>query len=799
MLLFTGLMEGNPLYEGVVRTPLSCAWHWFYGSFRIHQSPQLGNAVSTPDAPGAPSPAGAGGGPAEPPRSGGPAVPDPAETPEGDGQHGEAGDGTAESNGDGEVETAADAIARPGRGSRRNEYLRDADLLTGGEGDAAGRGRPVLLIGQVKPVRLTELSPRQTGPVEQEFFVEPSEIDKIRHAFSKSRVVILRGPAGYGKQAIATRMLMDFCPGPRFQLDSAVDFAELAESIGMDLEGRDRIEQGAGFLLNQPSNFGHLYASVLQRLEAALDRADARLVMSVESTEPLPDQDLEDYTVNVISVPLYQDIVASRLRYRLSPSLAEPLLARSDVRMIVKEQLLTVGSCKQAADLADAIADAADTADYEDGFDVERIRSWKEQRGDERFDTWFASLRDTRTRSFAVALAVLDGLPYDSVAKAARALYRAFGRPAYMVMASEDDVRPGEMQPFRQSRSEWLLRLRAKIKETEVQGAYGRSTTEAVEYQDPEYRIKVIRRAWSDYEAQDALVSWLGKLARDDTEQVRIYAGMALGRLATWSFDFLASHVLEQWANSRVREQREAVAYALRVVASSDRLRGNAHQLISAWYGNKARPQTQATAARAYGVAIGPLDPAEAFNRLERLCQVDDIRIAIAVGDSVADLLDTGTDELACSILPRLAIASGEYKSSSVAQMVFLIVADGLIRREQEVAGQEPVPWPLLLHLSMRLRGVRDAVTELWRSALNGTMFYAEAGQVLTRWAATAEVQPSVREAFLRLARTIARGDWRTIAILERYCEVWSDDEGLNPLPRVSSELQAILAAEKES
>ena len=594
-------------------------------------------------------------------------------------------------------------------------------------------------------------------------------------------------------------MLIDLCPGPRFQLDSAVDFAELSESIGADLEGRDRIEQGAGFLLNQPSNFGQLYASVLQRLDTALDRADARLVMTVDSAEPVPDPDLQDYIVSVTSAPPYQDIVASRLRYRLSPSLAEPLLARSDVRSLVKEQLAAAASCKVAADLADAIADAADTADHEDGFDVERIRNWKEQRGDDRFDTWFASLRDTRTRSFAVALAVLDGLPYDAVATAARALYRAFERPAYMVMASEDDVRPEELRPFRHSRSEWLLRLRAKIKETEVQGAYGRSITEAVEYQDPEFRIKVIRRAWSDYEAQDALVAWLGKLARNDTEQVRIYAGMALGRLATWSFDFLASHVLEQWANSRVREQREAVSYALRVVASNERLQANARQLISGWYGNRGRPLAQATAARAYGVAIGPIDPAEAFNRLERMCQFDDLRIAIAVGDSVADLLDAGTDGLACSILPRLAAASNDFRSRGSAQMVFLIAADGLIRREQEVAGQDPVPWPLLLHLSIRLGEVRDAVKELWRSALNGAVFYEEAGQVLTRWAATAEVQPSVREAFLRLARTIARDDWRTTAILERYCRLWSDPDNLNPLPRVSAELQAILDAEKES
>jgi hypothetical protein len=761
--------------------------------------------MSTPDAPaaapaaGSAAPAGgppAGGPPAEPPR-GGPAAPAPGGQPAGDGQPDGPSDPTAapETYGVGSGNAAVEAVSRHGLGSLRNEYLREADRLTG-EGDADGRDRNVLLIGQVKMVRLSRLSRRQVEPL-RHAFVEPGELGGIRLAFEKSRAIILRGPAGYGKQALATRMLIDLCQGPRFQLDSAVDLTELAESIGTDLRGRRRIEQGAGFLLNQPSNFGSLRASVLQLLDDALDKADAQLVLTIDATERLPDDDLSDYIVNVEAVPRYQEIVASHLRYRLSPEQAGLLLARGDVRKEIDDQLAAGPSCKLAADLAEAIAAAADDADDEDGFDIEQVKKRNEQRGVESFDTWFAGLSDTSTRSFAVALGVLNGLPYDAVAKAARALYRAFEHPSYLVMASADDSRPKELRPFRMSRGEWLRKLRAQIKETEVQGAYGRSITEAVEYKDPEYRDKVIRRAWSDYEAQDALVTWLGKLAQDDTEQVRIFAGTALGRLATKSFDFLSYHVLERWASGNVREQREAVAYALRVVAASPRLRANARQLISAWY-NSGDPLAQATAARAYGVAYGPIDPAEAFKYLDRLCRVDDIRVAIAIGDSVADLLETGTDQLAESILSRLADSSGEQESGAAAQMVFLIAADGLIHWEREVADQDPVPWPFLLHLTKRLPGTRTAVVRLWRAVLNGALFIQEAQQVMSRWAAAAEANPAVRREFLRLARAIARSDRRCLLILERYCAIWSSADSLNPLSVVSSDLEAILTAEKE-
>jgi hypothetical protein len=721
----------------------------------------------------------------------------PGESPAGGGEPGGTSDGgqsQPENHGVGSGDAASQATSRPGQGSLRNEYLREAERLTV-EGDLVGRDKNIYLVGGTQRVRLRRLSERQVGPV-RHAFVPPDKFDDIRAGFEKNRAVILRGPAGYGKQAIAIRMLIDLSPGPLFQLDSAVDLAQLAESIETDLKGRDQIEQGAGFLLNQPINFGSLYGSVLQNLDEALDRADARLVLTVDSGVTVPDQDLLDYIVNVNAIPKYQDIVAAHLRL-LSPDQAELLLARTDIKEIIETRLAADASCKLAADLADAIAAVAGTSDDEDSFDIEKIRTWHEQRGAEGFDTWFAELGDTRTRCFAVSLAVLNGLPYDTVAQAARALYNAFDHPPYMVMASAEDVQPEGLRPFRMSRNEWMNKLHAKIKETEIQGVYGRSVTETVEYHDPEYALKVIRRAWSDYEAQGTLIGWLGRLAKDATDQVRIFAGRALGRLAIWSFDFLSSNVLEPWANDTIREQREAVAYALRVVAANPRLRGNVQQLISSWYADSSRPLAQATAARAYGAAYGPIDPAEAFRQLDRLCEVDDIRVATAVGDSIADLLEAGSDEFACTVLSRLAESIGVRERSATVQLVFLIIADTLV--EQDAAGEDPVSWPFLLRLTTRLAEARPAIVRMWQYVLNEALLYEEAGQVMTRWAATAEGNPAMREAFLRLARAIARSDRRSLMILERYCAQWTSADNLRPLPVVSAALKTIVTAEKEA
>jgi len=692
---------------------------------------------------------------------------------------------------------AAEATSRHGQGSLRNEYLREAERLTI-EGDAVGRDKNIFLIGGKQKARLRLLSNRQMEPIRGAFVV-PDGLDEIHSAFAKSRTIILRGPAGCGKQSLATYMLIALSRGSVFHLDSAVDLARLAEWIETDLKGQDRIEQGAGFLLNQPAGFGGLYASVLQGLDDVLERADARLVLTIGSDVPVPDQDLFDYIVDFSWVPKYSEIVNSHLGLRLTREPADRLLTQPDVPPAIARQLENCGSCKLAADLAEFIAYEFELLAGGEIFDVQKIDSWSSQRGKEDFDIWFAGLGDTRSRSFAIALAVLNGLPYDLVARAARALYRRFEQPAYVVMASAGEVRPEELRPFRTSLREWLHRLQARTREIEVRGRYGHSPAVAVEYRHPDYADKVIQRAWSDYAVQNVLLAWLRGLAEDESDQVRIFAGIALGRLAKASFDTLCSSVLGPWAASEHGAHRDAVAYALRIVATEDRLQGNVDQLISAWYANRGKPFAQATAARCYGVAYGPLESAAAFEALYRLTAVDDIRVATAIGDSIADLFVAGTDDFARAALPRLATAVAEHGRSGAIQLIFLILADGLLARSRDTAVEgAPAAWPMLLYLMTRLAEVRPAIVTLWQYVLNEALFHSEAEQVMARWAGAAERSPAVREAFLRLARAIAR-DERALMILERYCALWVSTDNLSPLPVVSAELRAVLTAIRET
>ena len=655
----------------------------------------------------------------------------------------------------------------------------------------------IYLLNGERPARLRLISPLTLDPV-RHAFVDPDGWDEIRAAFAKRRIAILRGPSGCGKMAAAIRLLQGVGTGRFYHLDSATDLTRLAESLESGGAESDGIDHGAGFVLNRPIAFGALRGSILQGLEEALLRAEARLVLTVDSEDSIPDEDLIDYIVAIPGGPPYPEVVANHLRWLIEERAADRLLGLAPISEVVAEQLERRASCQMAARLARTIADEFEAAPGTDA-DPGRIRDRMSRHGAEDFEIWFISLGDSETRCFAMALAVLNGLAYERVADAARGLYRRLDRGRNLVLASPLDGPWEGDSPFRLTRAERLHKLRAGIRRMDVHGPYGHSTAQAVEYRDTEYARAVIRHVWSEYQIHDVLTDWLGELSDDADDQVRVCAGSALGLIATDSFEYVARHILSRWAASPRPSRRDAVAYALRVVAGDPDLIDNVRQLANGWYANRKVPALQATAARVHGVSLGPVDPEAAVDALDRLSVIDDIKVAVAIGDSLADLLVDGDVDLAERILPRLEDSLGVQERTISAQLSFLILADALVTDADDEQGTGPeVPWPSLLWLANRHPGVRVPLTALWRRVINEAVFHSEAEKIMTSWATLAETDTALRDAFLRLLRAVMRGDERSVRILERYADRWVAADNLAPLPLTSTGLRSVIAVETE-
>lgn len=651
----------------------------------------------------------------------------------------------------------------------------------------AGDKNVFLVGGGQQPLRL--VSPLVLERV-RGAFEEPDRWPETRATFGSRSLVILRGRAGTGKTTAALRLLLGCSLTRIFHLDQQTDLGALAARLeATAVEGTGA---GAGFLVEQPVDSAALRGWLVQGLEGALYRAGARLVLTVHHEAGLVDPDLLDYVLELPGPPTHRGIVRRYLDWKLGEAAAARLMNRSDVTALLDEHLVVDATCKTAADVASVLGDSAD-ASPTGSPDLSTVRDRLVRRGAEDFEIWAESLDDPFLRCYAVALAVLNGLPQEDVAAAARSLYVRLGAEDYTVLADADGRRPRLREPYEVPRRRRLAQLRAQAVQGTFFSALGRVPAETLEYKDLSYPRKVIEYFWAEFPLQHALLDWLGELVVDPSEQVRTHAGVALGVLADRSFQYLSSHVFHPWAAGTDRAKRNAVANALSVNAKNPELRGMVTALAAGWMADLDQPMAQATAARVHAVSLGVSEPLAAVDALVRLAVVDNVQVAVAIGDSLTDIL--AEDEgLTTVVLSRLCTTLTEHRARPTVLLAFLAVAAQLVVETAGIESEAVAPnWPALLLSADRTAALRPPFVELWRAALNEAVYRTEAEDVLRLWAALSEVDPTLRELFLSLIAGLVHGNPRTATILRRQAADWAGPHSIVPLPRTAAAVVAEL------
>ncbi|MCC9310934.1 ATP-binding protein [Kitasatospora sp. RB6PN24] len=684
---------------------------------------------------------------------------------------------------------AAEATRSFGHGALRHDSVHSA--LANVDGDVVGGDKYVFLLSG-RQERLRLLSPLLLERA-QHAFEEPPGWAALRAEFGRRRITVLRGPAGTGKTTAAIRLLLG-AGRTIYRLDPETALDSLAQRLENRSEGG--IETGAGLLLDQPADVTALRGWMLEGLAGALERADARLVLTVDQQAGLIDTELLDHIVELAAPADHLGIVARYLRWRLGDPAAARLLADERVRPVLAEQFTADPSCRLAAEVAAAIVEQVE-AGGEPVPDPDRIRDRLLRRDEGDFEIWAEGLDDPGLRSHAIALAVLGGLPHEDIASAARSLHRRLVRTDYAVLVAADGTVPRVPDPFGGLRRRRLARLRAHAERVELFSPAGPVPAEGLRYKDPSYPVKVIRHAWTELQIHQVLLDWLGELVLDPSEQVRIYAGVALGVIAEDSFHYLAARVFTRWAGSTDRRLRSAVAYALSVCAKNPALRGQVTGLAAGWLAAEAEPLRQACAARVYGISLGPVEPLAAIDALIRLSVVDHSQVAIAIGDSVTDVL-SDDESLTWLVLVRLATGLDEQPARPTVLLAFLIVAAQLVVETAGRVTDAAVPnWPALLYGADREERLREPFVRLWRAALNEPVYRHEAEGVLKIWAGLAEGDPALRERFLRMVAAVATGDPRSAAVLRRHAAGWVAPDALTALKRTAADVVALLDREK--
>ncbi|WP_158277907.1 hypothetical protein [Pseudosporangium ferrugineum] len=695
----------------------------------------------------------------------------------------------ADSAGGAEVRTTVDsadpdASRVEGRAGRQRQRSRE-NARVKVAGDMVGGDKLMFALGDAEPAPLRPLGAWMSEPV-RHAFVAPEGWDDVRGAAGDQRVVVLRAEPGHGKVAAAIRLLQSPPDRRIFNLDRNVDLHRLGHWLETDAKSDDPLPRSAGFLLCEPLSWGQGLAWILQQLVPILDAMDARLVLTVSSDAALPDPELTSFVVTLPPPRDQRTVLAKHLAWSLGrPQTAERLLAEPELSAFVDRVFAADHTMKAAADLAVMIGQELDGATV----DLRRLeRRWAE-RATEDFEIWFGGLPDVSTRCLAIALAVLNGLPYERVVYAAGLLAERLDGPP-----EGDDPRPPWRDPFAATRGEVLRLLRARIRSTTVRGPFGDAPAEVMEYVAEDYASAVLTRVWREYRIQMPLLDWLRDLAENHSEDVRIWTATALGLFATQSFDYVYRLSLAPMGTDQKFWLRDVAANALSVPAEDTRLRPLVEAVTTGWYGNESNRLGQATAARVWGAALGAHAPDRALNALERLTTIDDRRVASGIGDSMADLLLADEEGNAKRVLHRVGSWLFDDRRALTGTFVFLWLAENLTA---EHPAAPTVTWPMLLLLADQRDDLRHRLVEMWHRVFRSGLLPVSVARVLDRWADLAEADGNVRSAYSRSIAALPGSVGRFDPVEQQvrtHLTRWLAPDNLRPKPLTAYAVEAELA-----
>jgi hypothetical protein len=715
----------------------------------------------------------------------------------GDGRGGTPGSST-EINADHDEEDGG----APADAERVLQGLRRATSMYVG-GDQVGGNKYVFVVGDRQSAPLHELDPALSEPV-QRAFVAPEDWDRTRATAGNRPLILLRGQPGHGRVAAAIRLLQTPSDRRIYSLDRDVDLQRFPHWLDGDAAKDNALPLDAGFLLCNPSGKAPLKGGLLHDLAATLDQRDARMVITVDADLVPAGDEVGDFVVALGRHPPHAAVLREHLRWRLGKrpdtdaGAVDRILAENDMCAFLRDTMTDDAPVKVAANLAMMIDQQFDGI----AVDMPRLRQQQAERVIEDFDIWFGALPDVRTRSMAIALAVLNGLPYEHVARAARRLSDALDGPPQIVAPETPMLRPPWRDPFGTTLRQQLRLLRAHTREETTHGTFGPTVIEVVEYLDDERPRTVLKHVWQQYQLQRPVLDWLTGFATEAHQDVRTYAGTALGVLTTYAFDFVYANALQDMSTDDNPWARDMVAYALRLPARDEKLFPLVRRVANRLHGNP-EPLARATSARIRGLALGPLGLSGALQMLGFLALVNDWRVARAIAESLADLLVDDEDKHGPDVLRHVVAWQDDRRRTLAGQYIFSELADGVIARvdmtEPDATRPEWHVWPGLLLLADRRRELRPLLVKAWARVLNSDAIPGKASDALDNWAGLAESYPHVRTAFVRLMAATAATSARTQSIILRHAYRWHAPDEVFPNPETAAAVETALTARNDA
>jgi hypothetical protein len=605
----------------------------------------------------------------------------------------------------------------------RRFIVQIGNLITGGSFRVAGD-----ILGGDKTVPDTDAAPAVGEAVAglsaaleleklEAVFVEPDEYPRAARILGEQRLVLLRGPAGNGKRAMALHLLMRQGARRVIELSPETEPAKLATYP---------FAAQFGYLIDTllPELARQLSSFMLRRLGAGLSDRNSYLILTIDQGPEVPPEVARDHLVDCQDVPDPEAMLRRHLAWYLRGTIAgsgeHPEVGHAEVTEYLRLHPRPVSVDRLARLLRPVVLGEQDFATA-----LRQARSVPS----EQAASIFASDPDLAQWSLIVAVAVLHSASYQTVLGAAEQL---------VVRLRHDLKHGGRREAWEPGipRLQRISQAKARLVDDREMVQYGSIQVERVEFEHPELQPAVLDHVWQRYDQlRRPLLDWLRELGEEDAPEVRIGAATALGYLLPHAFRHLFNEVLLPWAHSDNKAARTTAAWAFGVPIRHPQLAPVVLAVLSDWADPGADWRLRWTAAESYGRAVGALHPEAALRDLRLIGRTpDDGLLNWVAGHGISHL--AVNDRLAESIGALL-----DWTNPGAARPLRTAGLIGFCELALRVDASPKIPGHSPVLLEQAADGVvsRDAVEELWRRVLNAAVTVDYAARALRGWLRAAD------------------------------------------------------------
>ncbi|WP_281894061.1 hypothetical protein [Phytohabitans aurantiacus] len=605
--------------------------------------------------------------------------------------------------------------------------------------------------------RFEPVPPEVLAKVRQRFVRRPGHTVLWRKLVEKAALVIA-GPAGYGKAWTALHLLDAMCEGGVRRVGRLADLVQVDD---------DSLHDQTGYLVEIVAA-ADAHAIDLESFVGRLRRRRSRVVVVTALDLPALSPGLASFAQELDAPPVAADVLKSQLFAEVGEehyAAACDVVAKPAVGAVLAD--LAAERCgldevyRLAVRLRPAVLGEVD---------VETVCAADPSK--ERFTAWFRALPEAEDQTFAIALAVLNGLPFATVAEAGGLLHSHIQR-------ARRPHKPPRVRAFARTTQDLLAAVRARVAEGREDTGYGEVSARVVLSDLNAYPRRLLQLLWEDYPGlHPILLAWLRELAMGNDARVRASAATAVGMVAALDFYRTYEQVLLGWAGSWRREDRQAAVSALRVPALRPDQAAVIWNLVEDWVDEERPLPLQLTAAAALGGSVGASDTRRALRILEKQADSVSYRLKQTICQAATDLFASSDPAQAYLVLDSVNRWATDRNIERIRTSLATFLQIALDREYTDP--ETGALWPRLLWRVRDVPAYRGVVAGLWRKAINRPNFDEAAMGVLHHWVCLAERYPHVREPLSVQVAAIPESE-RDLRSLRFNLRKWSSEPNASP------------------